>query len=233
MAGRSRPGVRREPRSPAPDRRVTAGRCRRRLGGGAHGGHSAPRHQTGQHPGHEDGYAKLADFGLAKLAERRRPRRRRTRSGGSRTRPGVIIGTIAYMSPEQASGVPGRAQRHLSRLASCCTNCWPAAGRLPAPPISSSCRPSFMARRSRSVSPSPIALRMAVDKALEKDPPERYQTMRDLVVDLRRALRHNAAETRPAVAIRSRGRWLPWIAVLGLATAIGVERDNATGSYPG
>jgi len=36
-------------------------------------------------------------------------------------------------------------------------------------------------------------LRMAVDKALEKDPAERYQTMRDLVVDLRRMARQSGA----------------------------------------
>ena len=73
---------------------------------------------------------------------------------------------------------------------------------------------------------------MVVDKSLEKDPADRYQTMRDLVVDLRRALRHNATETRPAVAIRSRGRWLPWIAVLGLATAIGVRETMRPVAIP-
>ena len=54
----------------------------------------------------KSGYAKLADFGLAKLAEdSARDDATRTLTEG-RTRPGVVIGTIAYMSPEQASGRP-------------------------------------------------------------------------------------------------------------------------------
>jgi serine/threonine protein kinase len=49
------------------------------------------------------GYAKLADFGLAKLNDRR-PLEEAPTLTEEPTRPGVVIGTIAYMSPEQASG---------------------------------------------------------------------------------------------------------------------------------
>ena len=51
----------------------------------------------------KNGYAKLADFGLAKLDERETTDATATLSDG-RTRPGVVLGTIAYMSPEQAAG---------------------------------------------------------------------------------------------------------------------------------
>ena len=51
----------------------------------------------------QSGYAKLADFGLAKLAEDSAQDGNRSLTEG-RTRPGMILGTIAYMSPEQASG---------------------------------------------------------------------------------------------------------------------------------
>jgi serine/threonine protein kinase len=50
------------------------------------------------------GYAKLADFGLAKLVESEDAAARA--SGGNTTATGVVIGTIAYMSPEQAAGKP-------------------------------------------------------------------------------------------------------------------------------
>ena len=49
------------------------------------------------------GYAKLADFGLAKVEESDDSL---TRLGSTRTVPGVILGTVAYMSPEQATGRP-------------------------------------------------------------------------------------------------------------------------------
>src|SRR6185295_7754584 len=51
----------------------------------------------------KNGYAKLADFGLAKLLENADPAATRT-IAAEHTRPGSVIGTIAYMSPEQASG---------------------------------------------------------------------------------------------------------------------------------
>src|SRR5579863_633141 len=53
----------------------------------------------------QSGYAKLADFGLAKLAEGADTDLTRSLTE-RRTRPGVIIGTIPYMSPEQAAGKP-------------------------------------------------------------------------------------------------------------------------------
>src|SRR5262245_26832593 len=51
-----------------------------------------------------NGYAKLADFGLAKLAAHQPSSDGTITSTADETRVGVIIGTIAYMSPEQASG---------------------------------------------------------------------------------------------------------------------------------
>ena len=53
----------------------------------------------------KSGYAKLADFGLAKLDEHGHMEPA-TRTDIARTRPGLILGTIPYMSPEQAAGKP-------------------------------------------------------------------------------------------------------------------------------
>ena len=64
---------------------------------------------------------------------------------------------------------------------------------------------------------APLPLQMAVEKALEKDPAERYQTMRDFVVDLRRAPRIRAAEPSPVPA-GSRNR--PWLAAVAVMLAL-------------
>src|SRR3954447_682154 len=56
------------------------------------------------------GYAKLADFGLAKLQEHSSAETVDEPFNGDITAPRIIFGTIAYMSPEQASGRPTDAR---------------------------------------------------------------------------------------------------------------------------
>ena len=68
----------------------------------------------------------------------------------------------------------------------------------------------------------PVLLRTAVEKALEKDPAERYQSMRELVVDLRRAARQRTVGAAAAPAVKAAparvGRW-GWLAAALIGTA--------------
>ena len=64
---------------------------------------------------------------------------------------------------------------------------------------------------------APLLLQIAVEKALEKDPAERYQTMRDFVVDLRRAARFITAGPS-AVPAGSRNR--PWLVMVAMMLAL-------------
>ena len=64
----------------------------------------------------------------------------------------------------------------------------------------------------------PPSLRVAVDKALEKNPAERYQSMRDLLVDLRRAVRQS--EEFAAVTSAPIAAWRPWLWRVAVITAI-------------
>ena len=170
----------------------------------------------------QSGYAKLADFGLAKLAEGAPTDLTRTLTDG-RTGLGVIIGTIPYMSPEQAAGKPVDARGDIFSFGVMLYEM--VCGRRP-----------FTGNTNLHVlqailhSPAeplgeniPRPLRSAIEKALEKEPAERYQSMSDLVVDLKRATRHTVAEPAPAAAgseKRSRSRW-KWIAI-GAAALVAV-----------
>ena len=77
-----------------------------------------------------DGYVKVLDFGLARVVDHRRQRRTIDARGDLDTAPGTVLGTAAYMSPEQARRRRRLARRRTSsRSASCCTRWRRDAGR--------------------------------------------------------------------------------------------------------
>ena len=145
----------------------------------------------------KNGYAKLADFGLAKLFRRDGDE---TPTRIAPTHPGVIAGTIGYMSPEQASGMTVDARSDIFSFGAVLYELF--AGQRP---FSGKSDLEELQRIVHGTpeplgGQTPLPLRMVVEKALEKDPGDRYQTTRELVVDLRRASRQSgsgyAAETR-------------------------------------
>lgn len=171
----------------------------------------------------KNGVAKLADFGLAKLLERTDSQTvTKTTTEGS-TRPGIILGTIAYMSPEQASGRPIDARSDVFSFGLVLYEV--LAGRRPFEGATDlELLQSIIHRLQLPLSEDlPFELRLVVDKSLEKEPSDRYQTMRDLVVDLRRVLRHKGADAEPASRIKPRRRWSPWVAIVALAAGFGVR----------
>ena len=167
----------------------------------------------------KNGYAKLADFGLAKLVDESAL----TRTVENLTRPGVIVGTVAYMSPEQLSGqIPDQRSDIFSFavvLYELLTGKHPftaPTGALTAEKILHT-PPSFDAAM-------PAAIRHILEKALEKDPVDRYQSMHELVVDMRRATRKASSTSEqsvpvPAVAGRATRSW--WLFAAGLVLAAG------------
>jgi Tol biopolymer transport system component/predicted Ser/Thr protein kinase len=169
----------------------------------------------------KNGYAKLADFGLAKLTEPERPRDDLTRTiTEAHTRPGMIVGTVAYMSPEQASGCPLDARSDIFSFGVALYEL--LAGRRPF--SGSSELETLTTIIHGPLEPLgadfPYALGMIVGKALDKDPADRYQTARELVVDLRRVARQKTAEPAPPVAVGRRGR-LYWFLAAALLLAAG------------
>jgi serine/threonine protein kinase/Tol biopolymer transport system component len=138
----------------------------------------------------KNGYAKLADFGLAKLVDSATGSGKR---GGSRpahgTAAGIVVGTVAYMSPEQTAGHPLDARSDVFSFGIVLYEL--LAGRRPFEAANDLGVLKAIAHATPEPLPNdvPEFLQIVVEKALEKDPADRYQSMQDLVVDLRRAAR--------------------------------------------
>jgi len=165
-----------------------------------------------------NGYAKLADFGLAKLAESSRGETGATEETCTLTqavsRPGVVVGTVAYMSPEQASGLPIDARSDVFAFGVLLYEL--LAGRRPFSGDNGiEVLQAIIGKR-----PSPLGeevpppVRALVERALEKNPADRYQSMRDMVVDLRHLGRQ--ATAGPAKPLR---QWILASAVILLFLA--------------
>jgi eukaryotic-like serine/threonine-protein kinase len=139
-----------------------------------------------------NGYAKLADFGLAKVAENGTIDLAARLPEGP-TRPGLILGTIAYMSPEQASGQPLDSRSDIFSFAvvlyEMLSGKRPFGGRTDLEVLKSIIHGDLPPLSKDT----PAAYRNIVEKALEKNPVERYQSMREVVVDLRRGQRSGSA----------------------------------------
>jgi serine/threonine protein kinase/Tol biopolymer transport system component len=157
------------------------------------------------------GYAKLADFGLAKLEAGASPAATRTLTD-VQTRKGMIVGTIAYMSPEQASGCTLDSRSDIFSFGVVLYEM--LAGRRPFTAATS----LELLERVIHAKPEPLPadlpepLRALVMKALEKNPGDRYPSMRDLVAALRSAQRPSSQNAPAPRKYRHK-----WLAAAGLA----------------
>ncbi len=174
-----------------------------------------------------DGYVKLLDFGLAKLAEMPATEREARPATRGLTAPGLLVGSIPYMSPEQVEGRPIDHRTDLFSLG--CVLYEMATGT-----------PAFggdtfieVLRRIATGHPHPATdvnrlvpaeLQRIIDKCLAKNPGGRYQHADELAVDLRRL----RAESETGGAARTTGARLPRrhrnihsLAILPLVNAIG------------
>ena len=131
-----------------------------------------------------DGYLKVLDFGLAKLTE---PQTAKSEASTLvQTDPGVVMGTAQYLSPEQARGLEVDARSDIFSLGAVLYEM--IASRTPFEGTTKSevvaaileREPQPLARFARDV---PGELERIVTKALAKDREERYQTVKDLLVD--------------------------------------------------
>ena len=162
-----------------------------------------------------DGYVKVLDFGLAKLTERNNQRAQGEQSAGGgeaaelSTRTGIVMGTVKYMSPEQARGEKVDRRTDIFSLGvvlyEAITGHAPFDGKTPSHTIV-----AILEREplplAKYLSEVPQALEAIVTKILSKDRDARYQTAQELLADLKRLkqqlefeaeMRHGATDATP------------------------------------
>jgi eukaryotic-like serine/threonine-protein kinase len=170
------------------------------------------------------GYAKLADFGLAKLHEPAASPAADRAITQCQTGAGLLAGTAAYMSPEQALG-----RRLDSRSDVFCFGVVlfeALAGRRPFGGRSDVELLHAIIHEPAAPLPAelPGPLLAVVEKALAKDPGERFQSMGDLVLALRRVARQSEGAPPTSLVRRPRraGLWLASAAALVSLAAAGL-----------
>jgi eukaryotic-like serine/threonine-protein kinase len=137
----------------------------------------------------KDGYVKVLDFGLAKLAEKQNQQGiSNLDTQSAHTRAGIVIGTVRYMSPEQARGLNVDARSDIFSLGIVLYEMIAAR-----PPFDGATSSDVIAAILEKHPPPlhmygdfPDELQWIVTKALAKDPEERYQTAKELLTDVKR-----------------------------------------------
>ena len=135
----------------------------------------------------EDGYVKLLDFGLAKVAAQDAQLLHDSPTVSLVTKAGTIFGTIQYMSPEQARGMPVDGRSDLFSLGvmlyEMCAGRPPFVGETGSDVLAAvlTYEPVLL---SRTGCQCPAELERIVAKALRKNPEERYQLAREMHLDL-------------------------------------------------
>ncbi len=138
-----------------------------------------------------DGYAKVLDFGLAKLTERKSPTNDDEIStlAKVKTKSGLVIGTVTYMSPEQARGLGVDFRSDIFSLGivlyEMLARTVPFPGETTSDVLVSILEREPIPLRHYS-SEVPIELEWMIKKALAKDRDQRYQTIKELQIDLKR-----------------------------------------------
>ena len=180
------------------------------------------------------GDAKILDFGIAKMARDAPSADAATVADESKsTSPGIAVGTVAYMSPEQARGESVDARTDLFSFGIVLYEL--VTGRPPFVGATAAVMFDGILNRAaeppRHVNPDvPAALERVILRLLEKDAAAQYQTARHLLDDLRAIVRaRQRGDSEPTVAVNL-GPSIAGAAVLRTSVAMRRTNTSATAS---
>ncbi len=177
----------------------------------------------------KDGYAKILDFGLAKLTEASSQDESVAPTAiAAPTQPGTVMGTAGYMSPEQASGQP--VDYHSDQFTLGAILYEMATGKKAFSRKTGAETLVAIIREepeplSQLAPRAPAPVRWIVERLLAKDPEERYASTRDLARDLK-SVRDHLTETSVSGAIETaepaKPRRRGWAIPAALAAIVGI-----------
>jgi len=155
----------------------------------------------------EEGRAKIIDFGLAKLVEPASEASESETLLKNDTEPGMVIGTVCYMSPEQARGSKVDARSDVFAFGVVLYES--LAGRTPfrgatrmdtLSAILKDLAPPLPLLRPEVPAEAHAELQRVLDRCLARDPDSRYQSMKEVARDVRAARRRLESAPTPAPA---------------------------------
>jgi serine/threonine protein kinase len=161
-----------------------------------------------------DGRVKILDFGVAKLQSALDDHSRPAQDLTTITKSGVIIGTVAYMSPEQLRGKPVDARSDIFSMGAILyemvSGSRPFRGETDVDTITAVLR-EYPPEIDLEQAGIPISFRQIIRHCLEKEPEKRFQSARDLAFALETLSETSVGRAR----LRSPSLWtkiVPWVA---------------------
>ncbi len=148
-----------------------------------------------------DGYVKVLDFGLAKLTEQHEPKTRAQDARNVNISSGLVMGTMKYMSPEQARGEQVNPRSDIFSFGVVLYEM--LVGRTPFEgETSGELIAAILKKKPAPISEAlpdiPSDLERVINKALRKDTATRYQTITDLMADMKSLRQQLETEVRSA-----------------------------------
>ena len=180
-----------------------------------------------------DGLVKVLDFGLAKFRAPFSSDIESTRTV-AQTDAGTVVGTVAYMSPEQARAQAVDARTDLWSLAVVLFEM--VAGRPPfAGPSGSDVVAAILDREPMPLvaadARTPPELQRIISKALRKSREERYQTAKDLLLDLKALRASFETPSGPRPPGLESGKWRSLTKRVAIATVLAVVVGGSAAAW--